>query len=428
MPADLTKERELRNAKAFALSLFLLAAATFVATLFSPPNVWVLGLKAVSEAAMVGALADWFAVVALFRRVPIPLVSRHTAIIPRNQGAIAGNLALFVKEKFLDPDSLVALIRGHDPAGLISGWLVRQENADRLGTYLARLLQGGLRITDDARIQVFLKDAFGAMVDKLDLAGAGAALLDSLTRNGRHQQLLDSLILRCIDYLDQPATREMIATQLVQWLKRRHPIAEKVAPSEWLGENAAEQVAKIVNDILNAVVQDQGHELRKKFDALTASFILALKQDPQTARKARAFKRYIKSDAVFTGYVEGIWANLRAWLQNDLDRQESSLRLNLSAAGVWIGEAIRDDAALRASLNKHMENIARAMAPEFSEFLTRHIRDTVNAWDAKEMSRQIELNIGKDLQYIRINGTLVGGLVGLLLFLFSQLPGWLGVA
>lgn len=423
MPADLTKEQELRNAKIFALSLFLAAATTFVITLFCPPNVWILGLKAVSEAAMVGALADWFAVVALFRRVPIPVVSRHTAIIPRNQTAIASNLALFVKEKFLDPDSIVALIRRHDPAGLISRWLIERENADRLGVYLIRLLQGGLKITDDARIQAFLKDAFDTMIDKLDLTSASATLLDSLTKDGRHQELLDALILRCIDYLDEPGTREMIAAQLAQWLKRRHPIAEKIAPTEWLGENTADQVAKIVNDILNAIVQDKGHELRKKFDALTASFILALKQDPETARKAEAFKQYIKNDAVFAGYIEDIWSSLRAWLQNDLNRQESSLRLNLGAAGSWIGQAIDKDQALRASLNGHMENIARALAPEFSEFLTRHIRDTVNAWDAREMSRQIELNIGKDLQYIRINGTLVGGLVGLLLFLFTRLVG-----
>src|SRR5690606_20535112 len=155
--------------------------------------------------------------------------------------------------------------------------------------------------------------------------------------------------------LDEPGTREMIAAQLAQWLKRRHPIAEKIAPTEWLGENTADQVAKIVNDILNAIVQDKGHELRKKFDALTASFILALKQDPETARKAEAFKQYIKNDAVFAGYIEDIWSSLRAWLQNDLNRQESSLRLNLGAAGSWIGQAIDKDPALRASLNGHME-------------------------------------------------------------------------
>jgi uncharacterized membrane-anchored protein YjiN (DUF445 family) len=423
MAPSFSKEQELRRAKAVALSLLLLAAATFVATLFAPPTIWFRGLKAVSEAAMVGALADWFAVVALFRRVPIPLISRHTAIIPRKQSAIANNLALFVQEKFLDPESIVALIRKHDPAGMVGQWLVTPENAARLSTHLLRFLRGGLKISDDERIQAFLKDAFDTMIDKLDLGGAAATLLDSLTRDGRHQELFDAIVLRCIEYLDEPSTRALIAGQLTQWMKRRHPIAEKIAPTDWLGENAAERVAKIVNDILTAIVEDEGHELRRKFDTVTANFIVSLREDPETARKAEAVKHYIKTDPVFKAYVDDIWSTVRGWLDSDLKRQESSIRGSMRDASIWIGQALSSDAALRASLNKHMENIARATTPELSGFLTHHIRDTVNGWDADEMSRQIELNIGKDLQYIRVNGTLVGGLVGFVLFALSEIPG-----
>ena len=149
------KYQQLKRSKRLALSLLLIAAATFVVTLFLPPTFWVLGLKAIAEAAMVGALADWFAVVALFRRVPVPFISRHTAIIPRNKDRIGENLGRFVQEKFLDTDSLLALIRRHDPSQLLAQWLNTPGNADRIGRHLLQVMRGFLDLTDDQRIQRF---------------------------------------------------------------------------------------------------------------------------------------------------------------------------------------------------------------------------------------------------------------------------------
>src|SRR5471030_2698496 len=150
------KEHELRRSKRNALWLLLVAAALFVVTLFFPPNFWVSGLKAITEAAMVGALADWFAVVALFRRVPIPFIAAHTAIIPRNKNKIADNLATFVQEKFLDTASLAALIRKNDPAQTIADWLASPANAHRLGGQILQMMRGFLDFTDDRRIQAFI--------------------------------------------------------------------------------------------------------------------------------------------------------------------------------------------------------------------------------------------------------------------------------
>ena len=173
---------ELRRAKMLALSLLLIAAATFVVTLFLPPNFWVSGVKAIAEAAMVGALADWFAVVALFRRVPIPIISRHTAIIPRNKDRIGENLGQFVQEKFLDTQSLVALIRRHEPALLIGNWFSQPENARRVGQHLLQIMSGFLELTDDARIQRLLKRAVHRAIDKVDLSGTSALMLESMTK------------------------------------------------------------------------------------------------------------------------------------------------------------------------------------------------------------------------------------------------------
>ncbi len=371
---------------------------------------------------MVGAMADWFAVVALFRRVPIPFVSRHTAIIPRNKDKIAENLATFVKEKFLHPLSIVELIRKHDPAKAISVWLTEPANAERIARHMATLIRSILDLTDDRRIQAFMKNAIDVIIDKVNLSSSVATVLDNLTKDGRHQELLDQGVGLIIKQLDTPATRILISEQIVAWLKREHPIKEKVLPTEWLGENLSNQIASAVNMVLDDIVEDKGHKFRKGFDEVLEKLIQQLKNDPEMANKAEEIKQYLKNDQALNTYVKELWGDLRDWLKQDLNREGSVLHGKIAATGQWVGQALNKDADLRASLNQHMERAAKTMAPDFSEFLTRHIRDTVKSWEAEDMSRQIELNIGKDLQFIRINGTLVGGLIGLILYFCSHIP------
>lgn len=419
------KYQQLKRSKRLALSLLLIAAATFVVTLFLPPTFWVLGLKAIAEAAMVGALADWFAVVALFRRVPVPFISRHTAIIPRNKDRIGENLGRFVQEKFLDTDSLLALIRRHDPSQLLAQWLNTPGNADRIGRHLLQVMRGFLDLTDDQRIQRFLRRAVHRALDKVDLTQSSALLLDSLTKNNRHQELLDAAVQQLLRLLHKPGTREFIALQIVRWLKREHPIKAKVLPTEWLGEHSAELVANAVDSILDEVARDQGHEFRLGFNRAVQRLIERLKSDPEMAERAETIKHWLKEDESFNRYIGELWHDLRRWLKSDLNSDDSRVQERVRLAALWLGETLAADEALRTSMNQHLEDAARSVAPEFAAFLTRHISDTVKSWDAREMSQQIELNIGRDLQFIRINGTLVGGTIGLVLFLLSQLPGWL---
>jgi len=419
------KYQQLKRSKRLALSLLLIAAATFVVTLFLPPTFWVLGLKAIAEAAMVGALADWFAVVALFRRVPVPFISRHTAIIPRNKDRIGENLGRFVQEKFLDTDSLLALIRRHDPSQLLAQWLNTPGNADRIGRHLLQVMRGFLDLTDDQRIQRFLRRAVHRALDKVDLTQSSALLLDSLTKNNRHQELLDAAVQQLLRLLHKPGTREFIALQIVRWLKREHPIKAKMLPTEWLGEHSAELVANAVDSILDEVARDQGHEFRLGFNRAVQRLIERLKSDPEMAERAETIKHWLKEDESFNRYIGELWQDLRRWLKSDLNSDDSHVQERVRLAALWLGETLAADEALRTSMNQHLEDAARSVAPEFAAFLTRHISDTVKSWDAREMSQQIELNIGRDLQFIRINGTLVGGTIGLVLFLLSQLPGWL---
>lgn len=416
------KQHELKRTKRLALLLLLLAAITFIVTLFLPPGFWVSGVKAIAEAAMVGALADWFAVVALFRRVPVPFISRHTAIIPRNKDRIGENLGRFVQEKFLDTDSLLNLIRRHDPSNLLAQWLNAPGNADRIGRHLLQVMRGFLDLTDDTRIQTFMRRAVHRAIDKVDLSQTSALLLESLTKNNRHQALLDAAIEQLLKLLHKPSTREFIAMQLVRWLKREHPIKAKMLPTEWLGEHSAELVANAVDSLLDDVALDQGHELRLGFNRAVDKLIVKLQNDPEMAERAEEIKGWLKEDASFNRYIGELWNDMRNWLKADLTSDDSRVQEKVRGAALWLGETLAADPALRDSMNQHLEQAARSVAPEFAGFLTRHISDTVKSWDARDMSQQIELNIGKDLQFIRINGTLVGGTIGLILYLLSQLP------
>ncbi|MEO6920555.1 MAG: DUF445 family protein [Collimonas sp.] len=421
----MNKQRELKKSKNIALLFLAVASAVFIATLFIPGGFWPDLVKAVSEAAMVGALADWFAVHALFRRVPIPLLSRHTAIIPRNKDKIADNLAIFVKDKFFDIDSIAGLIRKHDPANLLSTWLIAPGNTENLGRHLLTVAARMLDFIEDAPVQRFMTRALHVALAKVDLSQSAGVILGHLTKDGRHQALLDEALLQCADLLANQDTQDLIASEIVIWLKQDHPLKEKVLPSEWIGRQGADIAVNAVSHLLAEISANKNHALRGRFDDFTKRFIGQLKDDPEFIEKGEQIKAYLLNDPILNNYLKDLWGSLRAWLKDNLERSDSLLHRNIVAAGLWLGKTLADDPALRRSVNAHLEDAAKNMAPDFADFLTRHISDTVKNWDSKEMAQQIELNIGKDLQWIRINGTIVGGLIGLLLYLISQLRQWM---
>jgi len=421
----MTKEHELEQSKRLALSFFIGAAALFVLSFFLPQNWWTGLLKAFSEAAMVGALADWFAVVALFRRIPIPIVSRHTEIIPQNKVKIADNLALFVREKFLDTESIVGLIRKHDPAQKVADWLVKPANTGRMGEYLVKLASWMLDFTEDAAVQNFLRKAVHSMVKSVDLSKSAGTILESLTRGGRHQELLNEGIHQLAKLLDNEETQSYISQGIVDWLKDEYAFIERMLPSELIGRKGADIAVRLASGILNKVSEDPEHPLRRRFDVFTKEFIERLKADPAFAARSEEIKNYLLNDEALNTYLASLWNDLRDWMKQDLQGKDSMLRGRIEATGAWLGQTLAEDPQLRQSLNENLELAARAAAPEFAVFLTRHIADTVKNWDSGEMSEQIELNIGKDLQFIRINGTVVGGLIGVTLYLLSSLPGML---
>ncbi|CAN7196665.1 DUF445 domain-containing protein [Acidovorax sp. LjRoot194] len=411
--------RALRRAKRQALGLLLLVTAVFVATSVVERGLWLNFVKAMAEAAMVGALADWFAVVALFRR-PLGLPIPHTAVIARNQARIGRNLATFVRDKFLDVPSLVALIRRHDPAERLSHWLTAPGNAALLGQQATRLLSAALDTVQDAQVERFIQKAARSLIGQIDLSGALATVLDTLTHNGRHQALLDDVLGKLTELLQNEQTRTWVAQTIVAWLKKEHPRTEKLLPSDWLGDKGSSLLARALESLMAEVAANPQHVLRAQFDTAVARFVERLRTDPEWARKCEEIRAYLQNDGAVGAYVQTLWQDVRGALRRDLADEQSAVARQVRALGQWLGESLAGDAALRQSLNARLEQWVQGLAPDVSQFVAQHIEDTVRRWDTEEMTQLIELNIGKDLQYIRINGTVVGGLIGLVLFAVSH--------
>lgn len=369
---------------------------------------------------MIGAIADWFAVTALFKKVHIPFISRHTEIIPRNKEKIANNLAKFVHEKFFNTESLTQLIRNNNPAEKLYLWLNQKKNADLFSQKLNKVALNLLNVIDDTIIQEFIINAFHHALSKVDLSRTTGSLLNSLTKDKRHQALLDEAINYLARKLESDKTQNFIADGIVNWLQTEHPTKEKVLPTQWIGKNGAKLAVDTVSRILTEVAENPNHKIRGDFDGMTQRAILRLKTDTNFKIKAEEIKRYIKDDEKLNIYIKKLWQSARNKLINDAQNDESMIAMNLSSAAQWLGDTLKNDTQLQHAINTHIEDIVNKTTPEFTEFLVKHISDTVKNWDDKDMSRQIELNIGKDLQFIRINGTIVGGLIGLILFLLSH--------
>lgn len=371
-----------------------------------------------SEAALVGGLADWFAVVALFRK---PLGIRyHTAIIPESKDKIADNLADFVKTKFFQPEALSQLIAQRDPAAYMGKWLSDEATMRSLGQQASKLVLSAFKMVGEGPIQAFLRDAMHTAVDKVDVAPALGSILDTLTKGGRHQALLDASLEKLQDELKNPVLQEQIAQRVVSWLRTEHKYLEKVLPSETIGKSVADALLHNVRDYLSEIANKPQHELRMNFDTKLGAMIHKLKHDEGFRQKGEELKAYIKGSDELNAYLQGLWGSLRQWLENDLKAEDSVLQKQVASMGQWLSRGLLETPALREALNAHVRDFVVSVGPGVAEHLTQHISTTIKKWDKEEMSKEIELNIGSDLQYIRISGTLVGGVIGLLLFVVFE--------
>jgi uncharacterized membrane-anchored protein YjiN (DUF445 family) len=415
------KRRILRKNKTLAGSMMVVAAALFVTARWHGGAGGWEWVAAFSEAAMIGALADWFAVVALFRHplgVPIP----HTAIIPNKKEAISESLAEFIRDKFLATEALVGKLRKLNPAEYLTGYLLSRDNAEGIGRGVGKVISESLDFIDDERVQGLIREALHNRLEKFDVATSAGSLIEVLRKDNRHQAVLDELLRKLAAWLALPESQQKIADALDNWITTEYPLISKFIPNrEQFAKGAGEKVVKKVNAFIQAVNDDPEHELRSHFDGMVGDFAVKLKSDPALRSGVEALKLNLMGNLPLADYVKNLWNDLETWVKDDLDRSESRIRQYIAGAATGLGKTLAENGGLKESINDHLEAIVRRHADGLRTGFAKHVSGTMRQWDEEDFVREIELSIGSDLQFIRMNGTLVGGMIGVLLHVISKL-------
>ena len=399
-----------------ATGLLLAAAAVYaLATWLEPRYPWLFYVGATAEAAMIGAVADWFAVTALFRH---PLNLRfipHTAVIPRNKARIAAGLSAFIQQKFLSAEAVLARIAEFRPARTLCGWLLQPRNAGMLGGYFARLLAYAVGAVDDGRVRAFLLRTVAQAARRADLASALAQLLDVLTEDRRHHALLDEVLAALDDLLAREDTRRFIAREVAGSAPLLKYFSDLFHLK--LDERAALRIVDVALRKLSEVRQDRDHELRGRFDAFVARFVEKLKSDEALRARVHRLRDEVLDSPALADYVGGLWDELRAWLQAEqaLVEQKSAALLR------HFGELLAADRGIQQWLDEQILAAIPPLVEEHRAGIGRFVEDQINAWQETRLVEELERHVGADLQYIRINGTVVGGLVGLAIAVLTRL-------
>lgn len=412
------RTQKLRIMRRWALFLLVAALGLFLVSAsqgFSGMWAW---WGAFSEAAMVGGLADWFAVVALFRH-PLGLPIPHTAILPRNKERLAKRLSAFIRDHFLESEAIVRLLRRADPAAWLAQWLSDAHSSDLLAKQLLVLLQKALALSNDQELRTSLRAALGRQLQRIDGARWAGSILGLLTEDHRHQTLLDDGLHRLRRWLDGEDTQSLLADQIGAILKRAYPMLfawmGAVMDPATLSDNLARNLVKAAHQLLQEIEDDPEHPRRLAFDRWMQEAVLRLQTDTDFQARIQRWQQGLINHPAVQEYADGLLRDLRTWLEKDLQRPDSRLQHQVQQLAQQLGSFLAEQAVLRDALNLYLEESARRLAPALRDGLAQHIEKTIRDWPEKDMVRLLEEGVGTDLQYIRVNGTVVGGLVGVLI-------------
>ena len=418
------RRAQLRRLRLIAVAMLLAMVAGFVLShLLGGQGVWA-WVGAFCEAAAVGALADWFAVVALFRR-PMGLPIPHTAILPRNQDRLADSLGVFVRDHFLEPGLIAARLQRLDAARWVGHWLAapaqRQQLADLARSWALQLLE----VLDENAVRAAINRFVAEQLQRWDAAATLADVLGLLTADNQHQQVFDAGLERMGRWLDEPAVRERAAGLITRYIRKQWPrvasTVDWIKPIEEIGDSLAERMAQAALEELQGVLTDPAHPLRQDYDAWLDGYVQRLRTDPELASRLDGYKAQLARHPAVAEYVGGLWQRVAAALRTDLAGPDSAVAAHIERALAGLGQALQRDGALRDALNTHIQRAASRMAGRLREVARTHVANTLKSWDQAKLVDQLELSVGRDLQYIRYNGTVVGGLIGLCLHALKNL-------
>jgi uncharacterized membrane-anchored protein YjiN (DUF445 family) len=399
--------------KRSAAALLVFAAAVFIAMRLWTDGTGVAGyVEAAAEAAMVGGVADWFAVTALFRHplgIPIP----HTALIPRGKDAIGEGLGEFVQRNFLDPDQIVQRIQENDVAARLGAWLDDADHAATVAGHAAAVIAGVTDALQDEDIQQGIQDAVANRIRAIEVSPIIGTVIEKAMEGGHHHTMIDAAL---------GGFARSVA-------ENRHVLRDRIRQESpwWVPEAIDDVLFQKVYDaaqrFVAEVTADPEHEIRRHLDARARELAGRLRDDATLRAQAESLKQELLEHAEFQAWTDELWADIKQSLRDAAERPGSELRRRLEDAVRSAGTRLQTDAALRHRVNTWIGSVARRLAARSGTEVAGMISSTVQRWDAAETSRRLELQVGRDLQFIRINGTLVGGLVGLAIHALSTMLG-----
>ena len=406
MDATVTKRANLNKMKTVALSVLGIAVVCF----FVAHHYKIGWLKAISEAAMVGGIADWFAVVALFRHplgIPIP----HTALIPNNKDAIGQNLGSFVSDEFLIKEKLEVKLDEFDFATKATNWLKEEKNASTIASLVVEnVIPGVLKTIDDADVKNFIQQQFEVKMQELNFGQWIASGLESLSKSDKQAQLITNVLT-------------VLATELEA---NKTEINEKVKKSTpWYTLGVADK--KIAEGVFNGLYEfldmakESDSSIRQKIDSYVLKFIEDLKSSPEMQQKISSLIIEFTQKEEVQDYIGSIWQELKNAVLADLENgEDSKIKLNLARMIGNFGKTIQNDVMMTTKINNFIKIDLLGVLLRNKKAIGDLIATSVQSWDKKEIADKLELEVGKDLQFIRINGTVVGGLVGLIIYFVEQ--------
>jgi uncharacterized membrane-anchored protein YjiN (DUF445 family) len=398
--------------KRLATGLFGLAAAVFLACVLlgADAGAWVGYVRATAEASMVGALADWFAVTALFRH-PLGLPIPHTAIIPRKKDQIGESLGTFVQENFLTRAVVEEKLTTIDVPGRLGGFLAAPGRAERLAGDASAVVTALTELLRDED----LEPAVAAIVDrKLHQTPAApvlARVLELVVEGDRHQEVLSAALRLLARFLQE--NRLVFRAQLGD--------ASPAWVPDWVDDRVFDRVFAGLQTFLEEVGEDPRHELRRSYDERLRTYIHALRTDPDTAARIEDLKKELLEHPAVRTWSGSLWTNAKNAVLTAAADPDSELRTRVAGMIAHLAQSLQTDPTLRELVQRHSHSIAGYVVERFSGDLADLVSSTVARWDTEETSRRIELQVGKDLQWIRVNGTVVGGLAGLVIYTIAQI-------
>jgi uncharacterized membrane-anchored protein YjiN (DUF445 family) len=367
-------------------------------------------VQATAVASLVGGLADWFAVTALFRR-PLGLPIPHTAIIVERKDRFGETLGSFVQESFLSPDAVVARLQAAGAVPRAANWLADPAHAQTVARRAARLVVDGADLVNEDDVRDLLVAVFKERVDRVPLAPLAGRALEQIIRDDRHEPVLDAALAGLAAYLEAHGSElhARMGAESPWWLPG--PLEDRLV------NHLIERFQHVLADM----AVDRQHPLRRQLDEALRRLAGDLQSSEELRARGEELKAELLSQPQLRAFSATLWRDAKTQLRTEATAADSGLRRYMATAIAQTGERLRDDPQLAASAQRGLETVARMVLGRFGTELAGLVSGTIARWDASETSRRLELLLGPDLQYIRINGTVMGALAGLALHAISQL-------